>query len=62
MHSLRHACASLWIENRHNRKQIQRLMGHSSTKVIFDVYRHLLSEADADQRAAEALQARLLGS
>ncbi|TWI05149.1 phage integrase family protein [Bradyrhizobium daqingense] len=61
MHSLRHACASLWIENGHNPKQIQRLMGHSSIKVTFDVYGHLFADAEADQRAAEALQARLLG-
>ncbi|MGK7056874.1 tyrosine-type recombinase/integrase [Bradyrhizobium sp. 1050_B9_N1_2] len=61
MHSLRHACASLWIENGHNPKQIQRLMGHSSIKVTFDVYGHLFADADADQRAAETLQNRLLG-
>jgi len=61
MHSLRHACASLWIESGHNPKQIQRLMGHSSIKVTFDVYGHLFADAEADQRAAETLQARLLG-
>jgi integrase len=62
MHSLRHACASLWIENGHNPKQIQRLMGHSSIKVTFDVYGHLFADAEADQRAAESVQARLMGS
>ena len=62
MHSLRHAFASLWIKNGHDPKQIQRLMGHSSIKITFDDYGHLLSDADADQRPAEALQARLLGS
>ncbi|MEY9885276.1 site-specific integrase [Bradyrhizobium sp. CCBAU 43298] len=61
MHSLRHACASLWIESGYNPKQIQRLMGHSSIKVTFDVYGHLFADADADQRAAESVQARLLG-
>ncbi|MGY4260121.1 integrase [Bradyrhizobium sp. USDA 4516] len=61
MHSLRHACASLWIENGYNPKQIQRLMGHSSIKVTFDVYGHLFADADADQKAAEGVQARLLG-
>jgi integrase len=30
LHALRHACASLWIEQGHNPKQIQTLMGHSS--------------------------------
>ncbi|WP_271582573.1 tyrosine-type recombinase/integrase [Bradyrhizobium sp. CCBAU 45389] len=62
MHSLRHACASLWIENGYNPKQIQRLMGHSSIEVTFDGYGHLFADAEADQRAAETLQARLLGS
>ncbi|MCS3449553.1 integrase [Bradyrhizobium elkanii] len=62
MHSLRHACASLWIENGHNPKQIQRLMGHSSIKVTFDVYGHLFADTEADQRAAESLQTRLLGA
>jgi integrase len=61
MHSLRHACASLWIEEGYNPKQVQRLMGHSSIKVTFDVYGHLFADADADQRAAESVQARLLG-
>jgi integrase len=62
LHSLRHACASLWIESGYNPKQIQRLMGHSSIKVTFDVYGHLFADADADQRAAENVQVRLLGS
>ncbi|MCC8961732.1 site-specific integrase [Bradyrhizobium sp. Pear76] len=62
LHTLRHACASLWIENGHNPKQIQRLMGHSSIKVTFDIYGHLFADAEADQRAAETLQNRLLGS
>jgi integrase len=61
MHSLRHACTSLWIESGYNPKQIQRLMGHSSIKVTFDVYGHLFADADADQRAAEKIQMKLLG-
>ncbi|MGN6284785.1 MAG: tyrosine-type recombinase/integrase [Afipia sp.] len=62
MHSLRHACASLWIEGGYNPKQIQKLMGHSSIKVTFDVYGHLFADCEADQKAAESLQARLLGA
>jgi integrase len=61
MHALRHACASLWIEQGHNPKQIQTLMGHSSIKMTFDTYGHLFADAGADQRAAEDIQARLLG-
>lgn len=61
MHSLRHACASLWIEQGHNPKQIQSLIGHSSIKVTYDVYGHLFADAEADQKAAESIQTRLLG-
>jgi len=61
LRTLRHACASLWIENGHNPKQIQRLMGHSSIKVTFDVYGHLFADVEADQKAAVALQTKLLG-
>lgn len=62
MHSLRHACASLWIEQGHNPKQIQTLMGHSSIKVTYDVYGHLFADADADQKAAEDIEFRLRGA
>ena len=62
LHSLRHACASLWIESGYNPKQIQRLIGHSSIKVTFDVYGHLFADPGADQRAAENVQARLFGA
>lgn len=61
MHALRHACASLWIEQGHNPKQIQTLMGHSTIQMTFDVYGHLFTDGDADQRAAEAIQLKLLG-
>jgi len=61
LHSLRHACASLWIEQGHNPKQIQTLMGHSSIKVTYDTYGHLFADSEADQRAAEDIQVRLLG-
>jgi integrase len=61
LHALRHATASLWIENGHNPKQIMTLMGHSSIKVTYDVYGHLFADAEGDQKAAEDIQARLLG-
>jgi integrase len=61
LHSLRHACASLWIENGMNPKRIQTLMGHSTIQMTFDTYGHLFKDADADQKAAEDIQVRLLG-
>ncbi|MBR1238188.1 site-specific integrase [Bradyrhizobium sp. AUGA SZCCT0182] len=62
LHALRHACASLWIENGMNPKRIQTLMGHSTIQMTFDVYGHLFADNDADQKAAEDIQVRLLGS
>jgi integrase len=59
MHSLRHACASLWIEQDYNAKKIQTLMGHSSIKVTYDVYGHLFADAEADQKAAADIERRL---
>jgi len=61
MHALRHACASLWIENGMNAKRIQKLMGHSTIQMTFDTYGHLFTDAEGDQRAAEDIQFRLLG-
>ena len=62
LHALRHSCASLWIEQGYNPKQIQKLMGHSSIKVTFDTYGHLWKDEAAEQRAAEGVELRLLGS
>ena len=61
LHALRHACASLWIENGMNPKRIQKLMGHSTIQMTFDVYGHLFADAEGDQKAAEDIQVRLLG-
>jgi integrase len=61
LHALRHACASLWIESGKNPKAIQTLMGHSTIQMTYDVYGHLFADAEADQKAAEDIQARLLG-
>ncbi|UQD96147.1 tyrosine-type recombinase/integrase [Bradyrhizobium japonicum] len=61
MHSLRHACASLWIESGKNPKRIQKLMGHSTIQMTFDTYGHLFADAEADQKAAEDIQVKLLG-
>ena len=61
LHSLRHACASLWIESGMNAKRIQALMGHSSIQLTFDRSGHLFRDDTADQKAAEDIQFRLLG-
>jgi integrase len=61
LHSLRHAAASLWIENGTNAKRIQTLMGHSSITLTYDRYGHWFADDAADQKAAEDIQFRLLG-
>jgi integrase len=60
LHSLRHAAASLFIEQGFSPKRVQSLMGHSSIQMTFDVYGHLFPSADDDQAAFGQLQARLL--
>jgi integrase len=61
LHSLRHACASLWIESGMNAKRIQTLMGHSGISTTYDIYGHWFADGAADQKAAEDIQVRLLG-
>ena len=60
LHSLRHAAASLFIEQNFSPKRVQQLMGHSTIQMTFDVYGHLFPSADDDQVAFGQLQARLL--
>jgi integrase len=44
-HDLRHTYASLLIANKEEPKRIQSLLGHSSIKITFDVYGHLMPNA-----------------
>ncbi|UCI17878.1 site-specific integrase [Mesorhizobium sp. B2-1-8] len=59
-HALRHAAASLFIEQKLSPKRVQTLMGHSSITVTFDTYGHLFEDAEADQTAVAEIEARLL--
>lgn len=59
-HALRHAAASLFIEQKLSPKRVQTLMGHSSITVTFDTYGHLFHDDEADQEAVAAIEARLL--
>ena len=61
LHSLRHAAASLFIEQGFTAKKVQTLMGHSTIQMTFDVYGHLFPSQDSDQEAMRQLQARLVG-
>jgi integrase len=61
LHSLRHAAASLFIEQGFSPKRVQALMGHSTIQVTFDTYGHLFPAPDEDQDAMRRLQTRLIG-
>ena len=61
LHSLRHAAASLFIEQGFTPKRVQALMGHSTIGVTFDTYGHLFPSKDDDAAAMQQLQARLVG-
>lgn len=59
-HALRHAAASLFIEQKLSPKRVQTLMGHSSITVTFDTYGHLFEDAEADRTAVAEIEARLM--
>ncbi|MER8397493.1 tyrosine-type recombinase/integrase [Mesorhizobium sp. M1348] len=59
-HALRHAAASLFIEQKLSPKRVQMIMGHSSITVTFDTYGHLFEDDAADQTAVAEIEARLL--
>ena len=61
LHALRHAAASLFIEEGFSPKRVQALMGHLTIQMTFDVYGHLFPSQDSDQEAMRRLQARLVG-
>ena len=50
LHATRHTTASIWIEMGFSAKRVQKLMGHSSIHMTFDLYGHLidLKESAAD--------------
>jgi integrase len=61
LHALRHAAASLFIEQGFTPKRVQALMGHSTIQMTFDTYGHLFPSEKDDQVAMQQLQARLVG-
>lgn len=61
LHDLRHACASLWIEQRLQPKRVQTWMGHHSIQVTFDTYGHLFDALEDDTAITEAIEGEILG-
>ena len=60
-HALRHAAASLFIEQGWSPKRVQTVMGHASINMTMDLYGHLFPDPEGDQEAMAQIQARLLG-
>lgn len=60
-HSLRHAAASLFIEQGMMPKQLQVVMGHSSIALTFDTYGHLLDGTGDLHAVMEKIEADLTG-
>lgn len=60
LHALRHAAASLFIEQGWGPKRIQDVMGHSSIQMTYDLYGKLWKDAESDRQAVERMQAALL--
>ncbi len=60
LHDLRHAAASLFIEDGWTPKKVQVVLGHSSIQVTFDTYGHLFKSSEDDARAMARIEERLL--
>lgn len=60
VHSLRHAAASLFIEQGFAPKKVQALMGHSTIQMTYDTYGKLFPSPDDDQAAMAQVEARLV--
>ena len=61
-HALRHAAASMMIEQNWPVKKIQTILGHSSVTMTFDVYGHLFTRAEDDVDLFEKMQTDLLAA
>jgi integrase len=60
-HSLRHAAASLFIDQGWPAKKVQTVMGHSSIQVTYDIYGKLWTDLEKDLSAMAHLERDLLG-
>lgn len=56
LHTLRHACVSLWIEQGVTPKQVSVWAGHSSVAFTMDTYGHLWPAAQSERQVAAAIE------
>jgi integrase len=61
-HSLRHFCASIWIEQSFSPKRLQAMLGHASITMTYDTYGHLFPSLEDDHAKLAAAQLAVLGS
>jgi integrase len=61
LHDLRHAAASLWIDQRVDPKRVQTWLGHHSIQVTFDTYGHLFEAVERESKVAAAIEKELIG-
>ena len=61
-HALRHAAASLFIEQGWPAKKVQSILGHSSITMTMDVYDHLSESPEDDVEMFEEMEADLMAA
>lgn len=61
-HALRHAAASMMIEQQWSPKKIQTILGHSSITMTYDVYGHLFTRAEDDLELFDKLEQDLMAA
>ena len=61
-HSLRHAAASLFIEQGWSAKKIQSILGHSTISITMDVYGHLFESPEDDVEMFAKMEEDLLAA
>ena len=61
-HALRHAAASLFIEQGWPAKKVQSILGHSSITMTMDVYGHLFESPEGDIEMFKKVEADLMAA
>ena len=62
IHALRHAAASLFIEQGWTPKRVQTVIGHASIQMTYDLYGKLFKDPEEDRETMRQLEAALLAS
>ena len=60
LHALRHAAASLFIEQGWNVKKVQTVLGHGSAAMTLDRYGKLFKDSESDREAMKRVEAALV--